>query len=221
MHTQQNTSLDELAGAIAAALPDLDPAGQLLAITLYRLLAAGRPVATADLAAATRLPEPAVAETLGSWPAVFTDGQGRVTGFWGLAISELSPAHRYESGGQVLYAWCAWDTLFLPGRLGRAAHVTSACPVTGELIELTVTPTGVTETSHREAVVSFLRPDGPFDAGVIESFCHFVHFFASRQAGEQWTAGHPGTFVLTLGEAADLAARGNRRMFPDVLGHAG
>jgi hypothetical protein len=45
-----------------------------------------------------------------------------------------------------------------------------------------------------------------------------VHFFASRQAGEQWTAGHPGTFLLTLGEAADLAARGNRRMFPDPLG---
>jgi hypothetical protein len=39
-----------------------------------------------------------------------------------------------------------------------------------------------------------------------------------RQAGEQWVAGHPGTFLLTLGEAADLAARRNRRMFPDALG---
>src|SRR5262249_14632544 len=120
--------------------------------------------------------------------AVFTDGQGRITGFWGLAISELSPAHRYESGGQVLYAWCAWDTLFLPARLGQAARVTSACPVTGELIQLTVTPDGVTETSHPGAVVSFLRPDGPFDSGVIESFCHFVHFFASRQAGGPWAS---------------------------------
>ncbi len=218
MTTQQNTTLDALADALAAALGELDPAGQRLAIALYRLLAVGRPVATADLAAATGLPEPAVAETLGSWPAVFTDGQGRVTGFWGLAITELSPAHRYETGGQVLYAWCAWDTLFLPARLGQAAHVTSACPVTGELIQLTVTPDGVTETSHPQAVVSFLMPDGPFDSGVIESFCHFVHFFASRQAGEQWVAGHPGTFLLTLGEAADLAARGNQRMFPDVLG---
>jgi alkylmercury lyase len=132
-----------------------------------------------------------VAETLGRWPAVFTDSQGRVTGFWGLAISELSPEHRYVTGGRVLYAWCAWDTLFLPARLAQAARVTSACPVTGELITLTVTPEGVTETSHPEAVVSFLEPGGPFDAGVIESFCHFVHFFANRQAGEQWAAGHP------------------------------
>jgi alkylmercury lyase len=213
----QHRTMDELADALAAALVDPGPAGQRLAIALYRLLAAGQPVATADLAAATGLPEPAVAEMLSRWPAVFTDSQGQVTGFWGLAISELSPTHRYETGGRVLYAWCAWDTLFLPGRIGQPARVTSTCPVTGELIELTVTPEGVTGTSHPAAVVSFLRPDGPFDAGVIESFCHFVHFFASRQAGEQWVAGHPGTFLLTLDEAAGLAARANQRMFPDAL----
>jgi len=214
----EHKTLDELADQIATALGDLDPAGQRLAIALYRLLAAGRPVAAADLAAAAGLPEPEVAATLDGWPAVFTDSRGRITGFWGLAIDELSPAHRYECGGRVLYAWCAWDTLFLPARLGQAARVTSACPATGEPIELTVTPEGPTEISHPDAVVSFLPPGGPFDSGVIESFCHFVHFFASRQAGEQWAAGHPGTFLLTLGEAADLAARANRRMFPDVLG---
>jgi alkylmercury lyase len=217
MFTQQKT-LDELADAIATALGNPGPAGQRLAIALYRLLAEGRPVAAADLAAATGLAGTEVTETLASWPAVFTDSADRVTGFWGLTISELSPAHRYESGGQVLYAWCAWDTLFLPGRLGQPARVTSTCPVTGELIELTVTPDGVTGTSHPEAVVSFLVPSGPFDSGVIESFCHFVHFFASRQAGEQWAASRPGTFLLTLGETAELAACANQRMFPDVLG---
>jgi alkylmercury lyase len=213
----EHKTLDELADQIATALGDLDPAGQRLAIALYRLLAAGRPVAAADLAAAAGLPKTEAA-TLDGWPAVFTDSRGRITGFWGLAITELSPAHRYESGGQVLYAWCAWDTLFLPARLGQPACVTSACPVTGELIELTVTPEGISGTSHPEAVVSFLAPGGPFDSGVIESFCHFVHFFASRQAGEQWAAGHPGTFLLTLGEAAGLAARANQRLFPDALG---
>ena len=161
--------------------------------------------------------ESEVAATLDGWPAVFTDSRGRITGFWGLAITELSPAHRYETGGRMLYAWCAWDTL-LPARLGQTVRVTSTCPLTGELIELTVTPEGISGTSHPEAVVSFLMPDGPFDSGVIESFCHFVHFFASRQAGQQWTAGHPGTFLLTLGEAADLAARASRRVFPDALG---
>src|SRR5260370_16291909 len=116
MPTQQNTLLDGLSDALAAALGELDPAGQRLAIALYRLLAAGRPVAAADLAAATGLGEPQVAETLGSWPAVFTDSQGRVTGFWGLAISELSPEHRYESGGRALSPCFPLAPPFLPPR---------------------------------------------------------------------------------------------------------
>src|SRR5260370_11401443 len=111
MFTQQKT-LDELADAIALGNPG--PAGQRLAIALYRLLAEGRPVAAADLAAATGLAGTEVTETLASWPAVFTDSAGRVTGFWGLTISELSPAHRYESGGPGLYASCARDTPLLP-----------------------------------------------------------------------------------------------------------
>jgi hypothetical protein len=79
----EHKTLDELAGEIATALGDLDPAGQRLAIALYRLLAAGRPVAVADLAAAAGLPEPEVAGALDGWPAVFTDSRGRITGFWG------------------------------------------------------------------------------------------------------------------------------------------
>lgn len=95
--------------------------------------------------------------------------------------------------------------------------MTSACPVTGEMIELTVAPGGITGTTHPGAAVSFLLPAGAFDSGVIQSFCHYVHLLASRQAGDQWVAGHPGTFLLTLGEAADLAARVNQRMFPGTL----
>jgi len=78
----EHKTLDDLAEAIATALGDLDPAGQRLAIALYRLLAAGRPVAAADLATAAGLPESEVAATLDGWPAVFTDSWGRITGFW-------------------------------------------------------------------------------------------------------------------------------------------
>jgi hypothetical protein len=46
---------DELTDAIAGALPDLDPAGERLAIAMYRQLATGRPAATAELAAAAYL----------------------------------------------------------------------------------------------------------------------------------------------------------------------
>jgi hypothetical protein len=77
MLTQRHKTLDELAETVAATLPDLDRAGQRLAITLYWLLTAGRPGTAADLAAITGFPQPEVAGTLGSWPAVFTGSQGR------------------------------------------------------------------------------------------------------------------------------------------------
>lgn len=57
----------------------------------------------------------------------------------------------------------------------------------------------------REVVVSILEPRGPFDADLIASFCHYVHFFVDPQAGEKWTSEHPGTFLLSLGETFELA----------------
>ncbi|MHB1834417.1 MAG: organomercurial lyase [Solirubrobacteraceae bacterium] len=55
---------------------------------------------------------------VGRWPRVFRDGDGRVVGFMGLSVVEFG-GHRIELDGRRLTAWCAWDTLFLPGLLGR------------------------------------------------------------------------------------------------------
>jgi alkylmercury lyase len=119
---------------------------------------------------------------------------------------------------RILFAWCEWDTLFLPGILRQAARVRSICPTTSESIELVVGPDGISETSHPGAVVSFLLPMQAFDADVIQGFCHFVHFFADRAAGERWVAEHPGTFLLSLEEAFELGSRINRRRYPHMLG---
>jgi alkylmercury lyase len=132
----------------------------------------------------------------------------------------LSPTHRLEVDGRELFAWCAWDTLFLPGVLGATARVRSRCPTTGETISLVVSPERVVETSHPDAVVSFLLPDRDFDADVIQSFCHFVHLFASPEAGHAWTAEHPGTFLLSLEEAFELGRLVNALNFPSALGGA-
>lgn len=58
-----------------------------------------------------------------------------------------------------------------------------------------------------DAVVSFLSPDEPWADDVITSFCHYVLFFSSPEAGARWVAEHPGTFVLTLTEAFELGRR--------------
>jgi alkylmercury lyase len=207
-----------LAAAVARAAPDFDGEQQRIALQVYRRLADGSPASASSIAQDAGASSERVEELLASWPGVFLDGDRRVVGFWGLTIRRLSPTHRMEVDGRELFAWCAWDTLFIPGILGTTARVESVCPTTGETISLVVSPRAVLEASHPAAVVSFLTPDRRFDVDVIQSFCHFVHLFASRGAGEAWTAGHPGTFLLTLDDAFELGRLVNALNFPSALG---
>jgi alkylmercury lyase len=213
----ESDRLESLAAAVAIAVPDFD---ERIALEVYRRLAEGSPASASDVAERAGAAAERVEELLTSWPGVHLDEKRDVIGFWGLTITKLSPTHRLEVHGRNLFAWCAWDTLFLPEILDATARVESACPTTGETISLLVSPGGVVETSHPGAVVSFLTPDNHFDADVIQSFCHFVHFFASREAGEAWTAKNPGTFLLSLDDAFELGRRVNALNFPSALGEA-
>ena len=211
----ESDRLDSLATALATAAPEFD---EHVALAVYRRLAEGSPAPAADIAERADAPVERVKRHLSSWPGVYLDDQDSVIGFWGLTITRLSPTHRLEVDGRELFAWCAWDTLFLPGILDATARVESACPTTGATISLVVSPNGVLETSHPEAVVSFLTPEQHFDADVIQSFCHFVHFFTSSEAGETWATKHPGTFLLSLDNAFELGRRVNALNFPSELG---
>jgi alkylmercury lyase len=204
--------LDALAAQIAAAMPDLDPSLQHAAMTLLRLLAQGEPVDVQRLADALALPVAYVDQTLERSPGVFRDDHRRIVGFMGLSIAPISD-HRLQLDGRSLWAWCAWDTLFLPELLGQTARVNSRCPSTGAGISLTVTPNGPADLTPPETVVSFLVPDQQFDANVLQSFCHFVHFFASSGAAETWTAEHPGTFQLSIDDAYHLGQLTNHATF--------
>ena len=208
--------LEALAEAVAEAEPYLDEPSRRVALATYRRLAEGTPAPVEDVAERAGEAVQLTGHLLGSWPGVFRDNRGDVVGFWGLTIGKLVPTHTLEVEGRRLFAWCAWDTLFLPGVLAAEVHVESTCPETKETISLLVRPDGVAETSHPQAVVSFLLPSTAFDADVIQSFCHFVHFFASREAGEAWTAEHSGTFLLSLEDAFELGRLVNARNFPSV-----
>lgn len=210
--------LESLATVVAKAAPDFDEEQQRIALEVYRRLAEGSPGPASDVAERAGATVERVEELLASWPGVFRDEDRGVIGFWGLTITRLSPTHRFEVDGRNLFAWCAWDTLFLPGILAVTARVESVCPTTGEAITLVVSPNGVVETSHPSAVVSFLVPDRAFDADVIQGFCHFVHFFASEEAGQAWTAKHPGTFLLSLEDGFELGRLVNALNFPTGLG---
>ena len=208
--------IDALAAQIAAAMPDLDPPLQEAALILLHLLAEGEPVEVQRLAHALALPAAYVDETLERSPGVFRDDHGRIVGFMGLSVAPISD-HRLQIDGRSLWAWCAWDTLFLPELLDETSRVSSRCPSTGAGISLTVTPNGPVDLAPPEMVVSFLAPEQRFDANVLQSFCHFVHFFASPDAVASWTAEHPGTFPLSIDDAYRLGQLTNRATFGAAL----
>ena len=203
---------DALDAALAAAAGSPGDDEQRLAVAVLRLLSAGEPVGIAAAAAAAGIPESAALLAVRSWPAVFWDDHDQVVGFWGLALVGMPP-HRISHGGTELSAWCAWDPLFLALVIGDL-QVTTTDPVTGEAISYQIGADGaITGASHPGSVLSFLRPDRPWSDDVITTFCHYVRHFAGRASAEAWTASQPGTFVISLAEAAGLARRHAARLF--------
>ena len=204
-----------LAQKVADALPKLSASEQGIALGLYRLLAEGEPVSPDRLAQHLDLSKSLVREALNSWPAVYFDDEKNVVGFWGLAVQETP--HRLKVNGRQLYAWCAWDSLLIPKVLGKTAEVESSCPISGEIISLTVGPTGVENFSPDGAVVSFLSPTTSFDMNIIASFCHYVLFFSSEASGNKWITNHKDTFLLTLDEAHEIGRLTNKATFGAAL----
>jgi alkylmercury lyase len=151
----------------------------------------------------------------------YLDDSGAVIGHFGLTLSKTRHRLRLNGRDHPLYAWCAWDTLFIPLLLGTEAEVESECPASGRRISLRVTRRGTEAASHPAAVVSFVTPQqGKIEQDVIRNFCHFVHFFVSAADGERWTAEHPGTFLLSLAQAWELGRRKNVLLYRDTLASA-
>lgn len=189
-----------------------DPDAGRISLATYRLLAHGDPVAVEDVANEAGVPVSQAQACLEDWPGVYRDDDGRIVGYWGLALPEMD--HRFEVGGRTLYTWCAWDALFIPELIDAEAAVTSTCPETGTEIDLAVAPACITAVSPSSAALSFRHT---ISADVIQSFCSYVHFFESRQSAEVWSATRDNVTVLSIDEAFELGHRKNRLQYGDLL----
>jgi alkylmercury lyase len=211
----ENVSLDQLDEAIAGAIRRLDEREQLLALTIYRRLATGRPVTVRSVATEVGQSDEDVERALQSWPGVFRDDAGSVVGFWGLSMYEMP--HRLHVAGATVFAWCAWDPLFLSTVVGPM-DVATDDPTTGDTIAYHIDGAGaISDLTHPSAVLSFLRPDRPWSDDVVTTFCHYVRMFSDVDAAQRWTAVNAGTFVISLAEAVDLARRHVHRRFDRTL----
>jgi alkylmercury lyase len=203
--------------SVVALRPIENEAEQVFALALYQLLAKGKPVRREELAAILNRPSSEVWGTLSNWPSLIEwDDNRRVMGFAGLTLEPTR--HRLITDGVTLFAWCAWDTLFIPTILGVTANVESTCPETGRAISLTVSASGVTHAEPSGVVMSFPHTTlAAMNENVRANFCQHVFFFSSIEDGTAWTNRTPGTIVLNLEEAFELGVRKNALQFGALL----
>jgi len=124
---------------------------------LVRGIAKHGSVSAADFAAELGISEASAKEVLSSLApmGLELDGAGRIVG---AALTVRTTPHRMRLGGRELYAWCALDTLFIPGLLDEAAMVESTCPESGDEIRLEVEPNGARSWWPTSAVLSVVLP---------------------------------------------------------------
>lgn len=172
------------------------------------LLADGVPVDATRIAAATGMSESAAAEQLVAARTVGyeLDNKGRLVG----AALTLNPTpYHFRVRGNDLYAWCGFDTLFLPILLGERATVTSTCPETRRGIELTVEADGtfgaVTPATATVAIVGHVVTCRCHRTGPNSDVCAQMPLLADPDAADRWTAQRAGVAAVDLHDASGLA----------------
>jgi alkylmercury lyase len=220
MKDQTSPRLDHTLSAYIASEKDRfgDAERQTILLALLQLIAEGAPITAPDIARAADVPADTVEAAIADLPASWfeTDDDGRLIGFGGL--TQNPTRHRLRLGSQTLYAWCAFDCLFLPGLLGRTVDVESACPTTEAPIRLTISPQGTEDRTPRSAVMSFVNPDqAARRQSLRQVFCAHINFFADTVAAGHWLAAAESGQVLDLETADALARQRNDAVFGAVL----
>jgi len=208
---------DEFGKFIRKLMPRLAMDESIVALEIYKGLAASGTISVAALGDRTGLAHSRIEAIVSPWPGVFRDERRDIVGFWGLTAQPVSK-HVLRINGQSRYAWCAWDCLFIPALLGQSLQVSSVCPQTGEPIELIVWPRLVEQVRSDSTVLSILVPDvESCRQDVVSNFCHFVYFFKDGEAARKWTSTRPGAHVITIDQGMELGRMKNERQFGEVL----
>ncbi|WP_179295687.1 alkylmercury lyase MerB [Mycobacterium avium] len=168
---------------------------------MVRLVAEGRPVELERLAAEAGAPVEEIKSWLRAQPGTDWDDAGALLGF---GLTQRPTRHRYIIDGQVLFTFCAADTLIFTPILGRPASVESSCPTTGQPIRVELTPEAVASVDPPTTVVSQVN----LRCGAIDirgSSCDHGHFFSSEDAAQDWRRAHPDGEVRLVREFFNIA----------------
>ena len=209
-------TLNDLVEALLPAFPSLNEEEQKVSVQVHRLPAQGQPITHQDVAENLQISVERIDSMLNNWWGIHFDEHNRIVAYWGLSLEPTQ--HRFEVNGQILYTWCAWDTLFLPEILQKSVRVMSHCRFTNSSISLILSPNSVEKVSPKDTCISFLTPETvKVKESVVNHFCHYVNFFESPDIALVWTKKHPGIFLLSVDDAYALGRNINAAQYPDIL----
>ncbi len=190
---------------------------QVFAVGLYDQLSAGRPVTQGQMSETLDWTEKKVTGMFDELPSVYLDydEDGNVSDWGGFGLDGGN--NRFNIRGNEMFAWCAWDALFVPAVVGEPAQVTAVDAEDGSEVSLTVTPSGVEDISPAGAVMTFALPGmKAFPRFEEFSFQRTVFFFGSEYSARRWLGKNPGPELITIEEGFELGRTMNRIRFPDI-----
>lgn len=151
----------------------------------YDLLLKGKPLTAESLSQI-------INKTLEETKAIIStygevDQHEKIVGLMGITLVETS--HKLSVGDQVVYTWCAADTLLFPRFLGFSALVESKDPINNELVKLSVKEDYLEWTDPVPLYISWMEKADSCD--IRNSFCSHSHFFASDKTSQKWLEENP------------------------------
>jgi hypothetical protein len=190
-----------------------DPERDLYFWILRRFAERGRPsaVETREAAAGFDLDADSALTKLATEDLVHTGPDGEIVVAYPFSGRTTDHIVRFE-GGHELHAMCAIDALGIAPMFDQSIVVVSRDQITGENIEITLSPDGAGRWQPDEAVVVCGASGGGESCC---SCCPVLNFFASPENGGRWLAGRPDVkgYVMTMTEAIEAG----RAVFGDVL----
>ena len=218
----KTNSIDDILACLPEQMSPLEPLDQQLAVHLYRQLATGVPVDLQRLLESTASTADEFSSALDRLsPEIKRAASGEIVAFAGLSLIPTPHMLLYE--GRTLYAWCAWDALFIPHLLGGSVQVSSKDPVSDSSIRVAVQLEQRVSAVPRETVVTFPEPTEIdthlLAADTVGAFCSFVHFFESKETAGSWIEQHGfgKVLILDLKTAFELGIRRNHLRFPVIV----
>lgn len=197
----QHLSLDALAQRLSE---QLQCEQEDLCRSLLHQVSRGKPLSKASLATSLQIGHNELEHRLARVLDTEFDSEGNIIG-WGVTL--MPTRHRFQLDDQVLFTWCAFDTVLFPPTLGQVAQVSSTCPITEESMTFVATPEGVVrDLVPAHSVMSLIIPANSQDCARA-TFCEQSLFFSTAQAASRYLAAHPEAVLLSIEEAAAVGKR--------------